>query len=307
MTTTSAERTFRAMNTEWWLRASGPGDLDAALRDAEALVHDAEARFSRFLDDSLLAELNRMRIVRDPSFVAIARDALRFVELTRGAFDPTVGAALIASGYDRTFETVQARPLAPSPLAGEGGAPPRPRLVVRGDTVALEGAGTLDLGGIAKGWTVDRVGELLEHRGVRNYLLDGGGDIRAHGLDGDAPWTVDVGEGLVVALHDGAVATSSTLRRRWRTAEGKVHHIITPESGRASTSGFVTATVVASDATTADVLATAIIADPDRGLAALAHFEAEALLLRADGAWTMTPGFERHLATARGELTGTRR
>ena len=61
-------------------------------------------------------------------------------------------------------------------------------------------------------------------------------------------------------------------------------------------------TVTAPDATTADVLATAIIADRDRGLAALAPFDAEALLCDAGGAWTMTPGFARDLeAPARAE------
>ena len=298
----SIERAFRAMNTDWCVLASAPAaartDVEAALAAAEALVHDAEARYSRFRSDSLLAGLNRLRLVRDPGFVALARAALRFVETTRGAFDPTVGAALVAAGYDRSFELL-ARLDTAAALPEVRSDARRSRLIVRGDTVALDGEGTLDLGGIAKGWTVDRAGEALEARGVRDYLVDGGGDIRARGLDAGtrdgAPWTVEVGDGLVLALRDRAVATSSTLRRRWRTADRDAHHIVTPETGRPAASAFVTVTVTASDATTADVLATAIIADHERGLAALAACDAEALLCDLEGAWTMTPGFARDL------------
>ena len=176
---TAVQRTFRAMNTEWCVRATpahtSTESVEAALAAAEALVHVAEARYSRFRDDSLLAELNRVRLLRDPGFAAVARAALHFVEATRGAFDPTIGAALAAAGYDLTFEGVLARETAPATWADAR----RPRLVVRGDTVALEGDGTLDLGGIAKGWTVDRAGEALEARGIRDYLVDGGA-ISAH-------------------------------------------------------------------------------------------------------------------------------
>jgi thiamine biosynthesis lipoprotein len=285
--------TFRAMNTEWWL---GAADRDGAgqprnLNRIEASVHAAEARYSRFLHDSTLSRLNRERRVRDAGLAALVRHALAMHEATDGAFDVRVGAAMSASGYDRTFEA----------LAGNAPvltfAPPltQLRVDVRGDDIRLLGSGTLDLGGIAKGWTVDRIAEEIERAGCHDYLVDGGGDIRAAGCDERGePWTVGVGEGLAVRLENAAVCTSSTRRRRWRAAGEDAHHIIDPTTGAPSRHGIAEAVVVARDTTTADVLATTIIADPERGLTALRAMNADALVLR-DGRWEMTEGMQRWL------------
>lgn len=286
------EHAFRAMDSEWWLRAAAPL---AVLVEAEQRVHAAEQRLSRFRNDSLLSQLNRCRTLRDGDLAAIAGAALRLREATGGAFDPTIGAALLAAGYDRSFEAVAARSEAPAAAADQR----HPALTVDGDRVTLAGEGLLDLGGIAKGWTVDRVAECFVAHGFHDYVVDGGGDIRVGGHNDGEPWTIAVGDGLTASLrtrlHDRAVATSSTLRRRWRTAAGEAHHIIAPATGRPAAGTVVTATVIAPDATTADVLATALIADRDRALAALESLEAEALLLERDGAWTMTAGMARYL------------
>ena len=137
-----------------------------------------------------------------------------------GAFDAGVGAAVIANGYDRTFEEL--RPPAPTLTA----TPPRAQAHVRGSRVTLGPEGQLDLGGIVKGWTVDRVAQQLRDTGCTRLLVDGGGDIRAWRAAGDE-WLVGVADGRAVGLTDGAVATSSTERRRWRdTAGGQQHHVV---------------------------------------------------------------------------------
>ena len=282
-------RTFRAMNTEWWLGTAGaPIDLDPI----EAMVHAAEARYSRFLRDSALSRLNRERRIRDAALASLVRHALAMHEATREAFDVRVGAALNAAGYDRTFEALAHRGAATLTFAP---ATTALRVDVRGDDIRLLGSGTLDLGGIAKGWTVDRVAEAIERAGCHNYLVDGGGDIRAAGLDDRGePWVVGVGEGLAIGLQEAAVCTSSTRRRRWRAPGEDAHHIIDPATGAPSRHDIAEAVVVASDATTADVLATTIIADPERGLSSARAMGAEALVLRA-GQWEMTEGMKRWL------------
>ncbi len=281
-------RTFRAMNTEWWLGAAGVIDL----APVEAAVHAAEARYSRFMRDSALSRLNRERRIRDADLADLVRTALVMHESTRGAFDVRVGAALQAAGYDRTFEA-----LSHSTAPVLTFAPPASalRVEVREHDTQLHGTGTLDLGGIAKGWTVDRAAEAIERAGCTDYLVDGGGDIRAAGCDerGD-PWIVGVGEGLAVRLQDAAVCTSSTRRRRWRAAGEDAHHIIDPATGAPARHEVTDAVVVARDTTTADVIATTIIADPERGLASAQALGAEALVLRA-GHWEMTEGMRRWL------------
>lgn len=285
---------FNAMGTSWWLHCDRP----EALGDAEALVRRHEERLSRFRSDSDLSRLNRARTFVSPLLAAVARVAMHFRSATRGAFDPTLGAALARLGYDQSFERMecgrQARPHR-SPRASADALfartnpadrDPETRVVVDGDRVDLVGQGDLDLGGVAKGFTVDQVVGYLVRRGAQSVLVDGGGDIRGFGPS----FVIGAGDGLVVATHHGAIATSSTRSRRWYHHDGLArHHILDPRTRQPAASAIETATVVAPDAVTADALATALIADPEAMLPRLATFDAHALVRAQDGRWWTTP------------------
>lgn len=267
---------FRAMGTDWWISC----DVPHLLRAAEAQVRRLEARLSRFRAGSALTRLNLAREVRDATLAAATRSALALRAETGGAFDPTLGARLASLGYDRAFVAVgRPAPAAPCPR----GEPLR--VTVRGDRVRLEGPGALDLGGIAKGWAVDRVLERLRRGGARRGLVDGGGDLGAFG----GPWRVGAGDGLVIEVGDGAVATSSVLVRRWRDADGvPLHHVLDPRTGHPARATIDTATVSAADAATADGLATALLVDPARVVARLPALGARAALRDHDGRWWTT-------------------
>lgn len=278
------EYEFRATGTTWWLRSDGaPPSLMALV---EHLVREYEARLSRFVADSALSRLNRERRVEDDVLATVVGAAEAARRLTDGAFDARVGAAVCAAGYDRSFDALD-RTTGPVGVDGR-----RPAVLLLGTTVLLLGQGTIDLGGIAKGWIVDRAAELLGEAGA--CVVDGGGDIRAAG-DDRVEWPIGVGDGLAVGLHEGAVATSSTLERRWRTASGEAHHIVDPERSGPSSERVTTAVVVASDAATADALATAVIANPERGRRAVSASGGELLIRQASGTWEMTPGMTRYL------------
>jgi FAD:protein FMN transferase len=289
-TRSAAVREFRAMNTEWWV--SVPGCEDPSLyAAASAIVHSAEEAYSRFRPGSLLSRLNRERRLADASLADIVRRALAMNVATGGAFDARVGPALVAAGYGVSFEQLPAR----RPDTTLRLAPPVDLLhvEVEGDEVRLEGMGALDLGGIAKGWTIDQVAQAIESHGYRDYVIDGGGDIRTrgHGSDGE-PWPIGVGEALVAHLSGEAVCTSSTARRRWPTPRGEAHHLIDPRTGTPSFSVVANVAVIAPDTTTADALATAVVADPARALPAVTAAGGGALLEHG-GRWVMTPGTER--------------
>src|SRR3954469_19181222 len=108
------------MGTEVQLLAYGPGATAGALADAEALVGDRERRWSRFLPDSEVSRINAEPEV----WHGVAPDTFRLIEaavaasaLTDGHFDPTVLHALVAAGYDRSFEFVAAgRPAVRGPV-----------------------------------------------------------------------------------------------------------------------------------------------------------------------------------------------
>ncbi len=204
------ERTFRAMGTEWFLSADGCGG--AALDRAQRHVLREERRFSRFRPNSALSRLNRERSLRDPVVAAVMRKSLQFRRWTRGAFDPAVGGAVITAGYSRSFEEIAGQEIQVTGIVSE-----HPDISVVGDRVELRGGGSVDFGGVVKGWTIDHVSRLLVEAGARSYLVDGGGDIRV-GMPfaGREEWAIGAGNGHVLRLTSGAVATSSSLVRAWR-------------------------------------------------------------------------------------------
>jgi thiamine biosynthesis lipoprotein len=188
--------------------------------------------------------------------------ARAYVELTGGLFDPGVGATLRALGYDRSF--------APGALDREcmGHGPPAGRfldVLLDPDTrTVLRPAHIhIDLGGIAKGSTVDSAARHLTGSGA----IDAGGDavVRDLGADGD-PWLIDIEDPAdasrtiaTVAVSDAAVATSAGNRRRWRVGESLAHHLIDPRTQMPSGSDLMQATVMAPSAELADVLAKAAL------------------------------------------------
>jgi FAD:protein FMN transferase len=253
-------RTFAAMGTSVTLIApetARPADLDHALRMVEREFAEQEQRFSRFRDDSELSIVNgsgtRPTRVSGP-FASLVARALRAAADTDGLFDPTVLSALVAAGYDRTFEDVIVtareilRPAAPTGRWRE--------IVLDGDRLTLpEGVG-LDLGGIAKGWTADnaawRASAILPWG-----IVDAGGDMRAFGhmppsgleIGVEHPFDAHV-EVLRLALTHGALATSSIVRRSWGP---NLHHLIDPRTGRPASTDVVQASVWADTCVEAEV------------------------------------------------------
>ena len=129
----------------------------------------------------------------------------------------------------------------------------------------------LDLGGIAKGWAVDRAAEMLGAWGAA--MVDAGGDIRVNEAAGGEPWPIGIQHPFdptrdlgVVALAGGAIVTSTVGRRQWRLDQQPMHHLIDPRTGRPSQSDLHTVTVLAPTAASAEVSAkVALILGSDRG------------------------------------------
>lgn len=289
---------LRAMNSDIELLTGAPGAA-RRLRRAERWLHGFEARFSRFV---ALSELSRLNASSGRPFVAssvlfeLVRLALELARRSEGLFDPTVLADLIASGYDRSFDLVPpVRAITPGATRRhftwrEVSLDPATRRIE-----VPEGCG-IDLGGIGKGWAVDRMASMLGTPG----LVNGGGDVYASGSPpDDTAWRVgiadpfDAGRDLcVVRVVDRGVATSSSLKRRWRAGDAMLHHLIDPRTGRPSDSDAVQVTVIARNATEADYLAkVTLLRGATAGLEALAREpDAEGVMVRNDGTVLQTAG-----------------
>jgi thiamine biosynthesis lipoprotein len=270
---------FAAMGSTVELTLVGGNRRDAlaVLDDAIALAADWEATFSRFRPDSELSRLN----ARSGQTVAVSErlyagisTALDAARATGGLFDPTILPALLALGYDRTFEDIgeqgtgnreQEVPIAGTAHGVSPTAPiPVPRSLFPVPSITLPAGAALDLGGIAKGLYADELAARLAN--WPGGCVSAGGDLRLWGVPPAGQcWTVGVEDPdqlvrdvAVLELTTGAVATSGTNRRAWRRADRDVHHLIDPRTGQPADRGVRSVTVVAATAARAEVWSTAL-------------------------------------------------
>jgi thiamine biosynthesis lipoprotein len=267
---------------------------DAAARSAmDALPAWFAAReriLSRFDPASSLASLNTRGWVggADEVLWRAVDVALRIAAETDGMITPTILPALEAAGYDRSFEAVE--PDQAAPLAGVRPAP-HWTVVEReaaSRAIRLPPGVRLDLGGTAKGWSVDHAASLLGRFGPA--LVEVGGDIAVSGTPRE-PWPVAIadptaGDPLdLVLLHRGGVATSGRDFRRWRRSGVEQHHVIDPRTGAPARTDVIAATVIAPSALDADVAAKCVLLEGSaRGVAWIeARPDLAALVVREDG------------------------
>jgi len=249
-------RTFTAMGTEVEALLDAPESADAAsaLDRVEADFERLEQLLSRFRPNSELSRLNSEGRLdsASPDLVRVLELALEARDDTGGLFDPTVHDALVAAGYDRSFDALAERREAPAQGAACGGA-----VRIDGTTIELESGTRVDLGGIGKGYAVDRACDLLALAGP--CLVNAGGDLAVRG----GTWPVGVTDDVTLELSHGAMATSGRDRRRWLAAGEERHHLIDPVTGKPAQSEFLRVTVVAESATAAEVLAKAAFLGAD--------------------------------------------
>ena len=185
-------RFFHAMGTEIELLVDAPRAPDWAFDLAEAEFHRLEAVLSRFRPESELSRLNReRRLDAGPDLCRVLELALAARRETGGRFDPTVHDALVAAGFDHSFELVPAdseEPAARAVVAAARG------VHLDGSRIELDPGVHVDLGGIGKGYAAERAAELLALAGP--CLVNAGGDIadprRGAGRSGrDRRWAPD--------------------------------------------------------------------------------------------------------------------
>ncbi|WP_462411262.1 FAD:protein FMN transferase [Neobacillus sp. Marseille-QA0830] len=245
---------------------------------------------SRFKSDSELSHLNRhvgKEIpVSDDLFQILEQAEQLYIE-TGGIFNPGILSALEDAGYSASIETIRGQNLefpwgnrAVAVLAFPY------RLNKTDQTVMLHQK--IDLGGIAKGWVIDRTAELLEKVGYG--FINVGGDIR---IFGDLPRPLNIGieepnapAKMIssIQVKDGAVATSTSGKRKWLKNGVQQHHLIDPRTGKPSKSSIVSATVTAPTALEADVWAkTVLLMDEKDGQDWISKKGANAVLIKNDG------------------------
>ena len=299
----AATASFDALGSTAFLAVTESSALDTArvlLGDELAAI---DAAVSRFRPDSEIELLN----ARAGELVAVGEllaeaitVALRAAELSDGDVDPTLGAALIASGYDRDWAELSPtdeRHPAPGP------ARRRPRVsrfpawrFIEFDRdareVRLPRGVRLDLGATAKALAADHAAARIHAALGCGVLVSLGGDIATAGAPPDGGWSIRVTDdhrsapeapGQTIAIGISGLATSSTAVRRWSHDGQNMHHIIDPRTSLPVRSVWRTVSVLAASCVDANTASTASLIRSRRALPWLRELELPARLVDHEG------------------------
>jgi thiamine biosynthesis lipoprotein len=256
--------------------------LKAMQMEVDALLAEINHTMSTYDPESELSRFNRLDttdwVSASASLHAVLKTALEVGAQSEGAFDITVGPLVNLWGFGPEFHPDRV------PLEHDIAAA-RTRSGL--DKVTLSDTQPairkhrpdvfLDLSGIAKGYGVDRVAELMTAHAIEHYMVEIGGEIRVRGLkEHDTPWRIAIEKPLpgersvqtVLALSDIAFATSGNYRNFFEIAGRRYSHTIDPSTGWPVDNHLVSVTVLADTSMRADAWATAFqVLGPERGMA----------------------------------------
>jgi FAD:protein FMN transferase len=291
----SASVTVRALGTT---ATAVVADSDALLAARSILLHDLRAldlACSRFREDSALRRVNRNAGHATPVegllWAALAA-ALEVARMTGGLVDPTVGKAMRGNGYDATFSRVALRDGTLVPVIAPAGRWREITLDPETSTVWIPTGVELDVGASAKALGADLIARRIAAETGSGTLVSLGGDVSAAGAAPAGGWIVAVDADHAtlpeaaaerVSIESGGLASSGIRVRRWRTAEGEVHHIVDPRTGRAARSPWATVTVAAASCLDANAATTAAVVLGERAPGWLLERRLPARLERLDG------------------------
>lgn len=258
-------------------------------------INHIEDLMSDYDPDSQLSQVNREAFDRpipvDAELFELLTASVEYSKLSDGAFDVTVGPVV---QLWRKAKTDQAAPT-PEALAAAKAAVGYQNLLLDAEnqTVRFMKQGMfIDLGGIAKGYAVDKAVEILRNAGLKGGMVDIGGNLKCFGIPANNTehWYIGLQDPenedsilLKLILDDRAVATSGDYRR-FVTINGEKHsHIINPATADSAQS-LSSVTIITADAMAADALSTAVsVMGDEKGMALIETInDTEALLIEAN-------------------------
>lgn len=239
--------------------------------DIETILDDFNKTFSLWDSISLISRVNHNdpTMIADDWFVAAFNKAAEINKISGGAFDITVGQVVRTWGFSS------------SPVARHDSAYIDSLLQFVGmEKVKLERRKViktapgvqLDMNGLAQGYSVDLVCDFFNRKGIKNYIVEIGGEVRAKGknesgefwkigIDKPIDGNLQLGNQLqaIIEINNKSVSTSGNYRKFWVENGVKYSHTIDPKTGNPARNTLLSATVIATDCLTADALATSFM------------------------------------------------
>ncbi|MGN0106976.1 MAG: FAD:protein FMN transferase [Hominilimicola sp.] len=236
---------------------------DEALSEAKAEIRRIDTLFDRGNENSDIYRINKNKSADiSAETTDVIRAALSISDRTSGAFDITVAPVMDLWGFYGNEFNVPSDSELKSALEGIG----YEKIHLDNTCISIPENTGIDLGGIVKGYTSDRIAALLKNKGVRSAIISLGGNIHAIGKRNDgSAWTVGITDPhdksqLIgkLKISDKAVITSGAYQRYFKQEGITYHHIIDPTTGKSADSGLASVTVIADSGMTADGLSTAL-------------------------------------------------
>lgn len=235
----------------------------------DSLLKEIDSSMSTWLPASLISRINNNdnNVLVDQYFIEVFKKSIEVSEKTDGIFDVTIGPLVNSWGFG-TIEKKHSDSKKIDSL----------RQFVGYKMLKLEGKKIikakpeikLDFNAIAQGYTVDVLANYLESKGIENYLVEVGGELKAKGKKETEFWKVGIDKPnekessvreleAVISLENKALATSGNYRKFYEEDGQKFSHIINPKTGYPAKQNLLSATVIAKDCITADAYATAFM------------------------------------------------
>ncbi|MCX5693319.1 MAG: FAD:protein FMN transferase [Candidatus Omnitrophica bacterium] len=265
--------------------------IDAAFKEMERV----EKVFNKFDEDSEVSKINRLagseKVIISKEFFNLTEESIYYSGISEGAFDITVAPLMEIWGFVRKHKVIPDKDAVENALKSVGYkniALDPEELSIR----FLNKGVKVDFGGIAKGYAVDRAKDVLVSKGIKNGLVNLGGNIFALGsAPGRKSWKIGVqdprNKGRLLRsfeLTDRAISTSGNYERFFEIGGKRYSHIMNPLTGEPC-QGIISVTVAADSAEKADALSTAIfVMGEEKGLNFARSIKGiKVLILKEDG------------------------
>ena len=286
------EFTFKALGTHWSISL----DDDVLRNDPKEAILEYvkifEKRFSRFLLNSEVNAFRNAKVGKYPiskEFAVLLKKADQLRAFTERVYYPAAGGLLERAGYDAKYSMTPAADTEKFIL---------PKWSIKNETLYLDGPAVFDLGGMGKGYCIDRVAGVLKSYDYKHFLVDGGGDMFGTTKADGSPWRIaveypgkpDTAAGMVYLKNQG-LAVSDSFRRRW----GKWHHLVNPKLKK-SIESVVGAAAVAPSAWDADCMTSILFLSEGGAYSKAAEeYGASYMVFNNGGTCLVSPNWEGEL------------
>ena len=236
----------------------------------DSILVYVDKSMSTWVASSTISKANRGdTVLMEPVFRNVLEASKKMHDLTNGNFNITVGPLVRAWGFSKDQTVVPDSAVVDSLLNLIGMA----KIRQRGDTLWLDKGVSIDFNAIAQGYTVDLISEFLQSKGIHNFMVEVGGELRTKGLNiKEKIWTIGIDKPqenldlenrfqVIVSLPNKALATSGNYRKFYidPTTGQRISHTISPFTGYPAKNNLLSASVVTPTAMEADALATAFM------------------------------------------------